>query len=226
MNSTPINSPQRRTPIADQRGLVLPIVLIFLLIVLIVASVGIRRATMSEGITRNQLDYEIARQAAEAALRDAQRDVMLPKLAAAPAGASCLRADRRLPDTVTPATFGTTCPLGQCRFDNAYYATSNWSAKTNPAPWWPTAAASANSGMWGDNKGTASCTFTGGVPIGTFTGTPNVVGVARQPEYLIEYFERFSATQRFVRLTARGFGADANTEVVLQSYLRFPDAGT
>jgi len=211
---------------SGQRGLALPIILIFLVIILIVAAVGVRRATLTEGITRNQLDYEIARQSAEAALRDAQRDVMLPKLSAKPTNAVCLRADRRLPDTVTPATFGPTCPLGQCRLDASVYSASDWSTKVSPAPWWPTTGTAATSGNWGDNTNVTACAFSGGVPIGTFTGTPKMLGVARQPEYLIEYFERFSATQRFVRLTARGFGADKNTEVVLQSYLRFPDAGT
>ena len=205
-------------------------VMIFLVIILLTAVVGIRRATVTEGITRNQLDYEVARQSAEAALRDAQRDVMLPKLAAPLPNAICVRTDRRMPETVTPATFAADCPRGQCRLDPSVYAAADWSTRANPLPWWPTVPSNpSTSGQWGDNASlsASSCnSFHGGVPIGTFTGSPPMRGVGRQPEYLIEYFERFSATQRFVRLTARGFGSDPNTEVVLQSYLRFPDYGT
>lgn len=56
-------------------GIALPVVLMFLLIITISAVYSIRRSTLAEGITRNQLDYEVARQSAEAALRDAERDL-------------------------------------------------------------------------------------------------------------------------------------------------------
>jgi Tfp pilus assembly protein PilX len=42
--------------------------------------------------------------------------------------------------------------------------------------------------------------------------------VARQPEYLIEYLA--AGNDKVMRITARGFGADINTEVVMQSYFR------
>jgi len=65
-------------------------------------------------------------------------------------------------------------------------------------------------------------TFTGGVPLGTFTGTPPIRGVALQPEYLIEYVRRGSSEDDFFRITARGFGYRAGTEVVMQSYFKVP----
>ena len=106
-----------------QLGLALPVVLIFLLVITIVAVIGVRRATLDEGVTRNQLDYEIARQAAEAALRDAERDVMLPPNAAAPLGGCTRGAFRPLSGLpATAATFGATCPQGQCKFTSAWYA--------------------------------------------------------------------------------------------------------
>ena len=52
-------------------------VLLLLMLVLVGAAVGIRKATLAEGLSRNQIDVEIARQAAEAALRDAERDLRL-----------------------------------------------------------------------------------------------------------------------------------------------------
>ena len=56
--------------------------------------------------------------------------------------------------------------------------------------------------------------------MGTFTGTARLAGVVRQPEYLIEYIN-LSPDARLFRVTARGFGATAQAEIVLQSYISF-----
>ena len=205
------------------RGIALPLVLLFLLIITIAATFGIRRATLNEGITRNQLDYEVSRQAAEAALRDGERDANLQGNVA---GATCARNGARPIETETVAIpfFNPTCLRGQCRMEvtgsnSDYYAASNFAAipPINPQPWWPR----SHLGQWTVNQvfPVANCTFNGSVPIGTFTGAPPVRGVARQPEYLIEYLTRGSdVTERAIRVTARGFGADINTETVVQSY--------
>ncbi|OYU45565.1 MAG: pilus assembly protein PilX, partial [Burkholderiales bacterium PBB4] len=64
-------------------------------------------------------------------------------------------------------------------------------------------------------------TFTGGVPIGTYTGREAIMGVAVQPEYLIEFFRRVSSVTyqptNYYRITARGFGYRQRTQVVLQT---------
>lgn len=194
-------------------GIALPIVLMFMLVITVAAGFGIRRAILGEGVTRNQLDYEVARNAAEAALRDGERDLfMLAKAASAP----CDRMENRpLGDAIKPPYWDSTCPNGQCYVTAPYLATGVFATGTNPQPWWP----DANNGLWGNNEtSAATCTFTGGVPIGTYTGTPKISGVARQPEYLIEYIARNE--DNVLRVTARGFGADVNTEVVLQTYIR------
>ncbi|MBW8828018.1 MAG: hypothetical protein JF606_01040 [Burkholderiales bacterium] len=222
------------------KGIALPVVLLFLLIITIAASFTIRRSTLSEGLTRNQLDFEVARQAAEAALRDAERDLQL-KTSGLVANAACARgAERPIGITVVGLPyFNTDCPRGQCRQMLSYYDASNYttSPATNPQPWWP--ATADKGGLWGNNTigavtgcssgstwqnrcvaaaiSGANCTFKGAVPLGTFTGTPAVQGVARQPEYLIEYMSR-DITKPIMRITARGFGADVQTETVLQSY--------
>jgi type IV pilus assembly protein PilX len=202
------------------RGIALPVILLFLLVITVAASFGIRRATLNEGITRNQLDYEIARQAAEAALRDAERDLRLNLATGSkPAGATCTRDESRpIRNRTGLPHFDSDCPKGQCRFPAKYYDTSNYTAgpPTNPHPWWPT----TKGGLWNDGAvdPAADCNFKGAVPLGTFTGTPRIEGVAQQPEYLIEYMER--GLDRVVRITARGFGADRNTETVLQTYYR------
>jgi type IV pilus assembly protein PilX len=198
-------------------GIALPVVLMFLLIITISAVYSIRRSTLSEGITRNQLDYEVARQSAEAALRDAERD-LFASYTVKPTAALCDRsADRPLKDKLVAGLWETSCPKGQCRVSPEYLVSSNYATKANPQPWWP----ASKDGLWGNNENLANCSFSGGVPIGTFTGTPNVSGVARQPEYLIEWIDRGS--DPVMRITARGFGADLNTEVVLQSYVRPPN---
>ena len=218
-----MTSPSRGLHLTRQRGIALPVVLMFLLIITIAAAYGIRRATLGEGITRNQLDYEVARQAAEAALRDAERDLFL-NVASKPDDAACDRTpDRPLKNRLVPGLWESTCPKGQCRVTPEYLITGNYEEGTNPAPWWP----ASKNGLWGDNTAidpddVATCEFTGAVPIGTFTGTPNIAGVARQPEYLIEWIDRVD--DPVMRVTARGFGADVNTEVVLQTYVRPPDS--
>jgi type IV pilus assembly protein PilX len=201
---------------AAQRGLALVIVLVFIVILSGIAAFAVRRVMFGEHIARNVLDMEVARQAAEAALRDAERDI---SLADDVTGAACPRGDDRpIKSAYSEPNFGTDCPRGQCRFGEqtpaSYYADSNAKSKTNPEPWWP-----ADSGGVGWKASPPSgCAFTGGVPLGTFTGTPGVKGVSRQPEYLIEYMQR--GEEIYFRNTARGWGLDPNTEVVLQSYFK------
>ena len=208
----------------------LPIVLMFLLVTSLLASVGIRRATLGEAMSRNQIELETARQAAEAALRDAERDLRLGT-GTLQTNALCARGAAERPTRPNLAEFNSTCSRGQCYFDAPYYQASRYqqsatdATTTNPQPWWPTT--NSKGGQWNntfankpsDAAGTnANCTFNGAVPLGTFTGSARIAAVARQPEYLIELFDRTG--DKFMRVTARGFGTDQNTEVVMQSYFR------
>lgn len=70
----------RRTPhtTGRQRGITLVVVLILLVIVTLVGIAGARIALLGERSTRNDRDYQIAWQAAEAALMDAQFDIRGP----------------------------------------------------------------------------------------------------------------------------------------------------
>lgn len=211
------------------RGVALPLVLVFLLVITILGTLGIRHATTSEALSRNQLDYEVARQAAEAALRDAERDLLLPGGGLMPNALCPRNDDRPLASALRAPNFDTSCPRGQCRYELSYYDSSNYATVTNPEPWWPTI--NSKNGRWeGNPAGPAStkpsdaagpntnCTFEGSVPLGTFTGVARLAGVARQPEYLTEYLAR--GDDKIMRITARGFGADVNTEVVMQTYFR------
>lgn len=211
------------------RGLSLPLVLIFLVVISLLVTVGIRRSTVNEALSRNQMDYEVVRQAAEAALRDGERDLFISS-GALQTGALCDRGEEREGGlALTPPYFDTTCPRGQCVFPRQYYAASDFDADpvVNPQPWWPTT--NNKGGLWNndfankpsDAAGAGThCTFSGAVPLGTFTGAPRLLTVARQPEYLIEYLN-ISPDSRLFRITARAFGTNENLEVVLQSYVSF-----
>lgn len=214
---------------AKSQGLALIVVLIFITIMSLSAALSIRRAFFGEGVARGSLDVEIARQAAELALRDAEMDISLAP-GNPPPGALCQREESERPGAQTSfptEEFRNSCLRGQC----AYLAQTS---ATTTVTW-------AVSASWNNNEsskprvgGVGTCTtFTGGVPVGTFTGTPPATGVARQPEYLIEALtdgdlsaglgRLYSETtgRNLFRITARGFGLNPNTEVVLQSYLLF-----
>ncbi len=204
-----------------QQGLSLIVVLLFLICITSIAVLSARKAILGEGSARNELEMEAARQAAESALRDAERDLSSVVLDAT--NISCTR----------PAvwSFDSTCPMGLCRLDSSgLYASSNWTTATagstaNSEPWWP----ASKGGLWNSvyttkpartPKDSANCTFTGGVPLGTFTGAAAIRGVVIQPEYLIEYFQKkVSGGQEAdaYRITARGFGYTRRTQVVLQT---------
>lgn len=210
---------------STQRGVALVVVLLFLLAITGLAVFSARYASLGEGMARNQLDAERARQAAESALRDAERDLMLTS-DTLPVGAPCDRRPIR-PAVDYPSAFSADCPGGQCSAADNTYGSTDWSTTTGTGsvPWWP----EAKGGKWNNNTGTkpsrgssANCSFNGGVPLGTFTGVAAIPGVARQPEYLIEIVSRGSNRLFFFRITARGFGASENTQVVLQSYFQPP----
>jgi type IV pilus assembly protein PilX len=210
-----------------QRGVSLIIVLLFLVAITGISLWAARYSMLSEGMARNEMDRETARQAAESALRDAERDIMniTPTQLT---NASCTRARSRPP---IPTDFTSTCTQGLCVRPEADYITLDWtkaSGDKNLAEyWWP----EGQKGSWGKDETVkpgrvpvtaANCsTFTGGVPLGTFTGIPAIRGVARQPEYLVERFNKISGLLKkpteVYRITARGYGYSRRTEVVLQT---------
>jgi type IV pilus assembly protein PilX len=75
MDLTACASPWAHPERKAQRGLSLIVVLLFLVAITSIAVLSARKATLEEGLGRNQLDMEAARQAAESALRDAERDL-------------------------------------------------------------------------------------------------------------------------------------------------------
>ncbi|WP_431095716.1 pilus assembly PilX family protein [Polaromonas aquatica] len=179
---------QPRMP--GQRGISLVIVMIFLVILSALGITAMQSSTFSSRIARNESDRNLAFQAAEAALRDAELDI------------KNLRVDKSL---CTPTTagcrtelinrgdgFDATCPLGRC--DSSAIATPVW----EDAAKWTTTGAS--------------------VAYGTYTGAAALPVVAQQPRYLLEYFPLGDST--VYRITAVGFGANTSTQIMLQSAVK------
>jgi type IV pilus assembly protein PilX len=212
---------QSKTLRAQQTGAALIVVLLFTLAMTTIALWSARSVSLSERLARNQLDAQVAREAAEAALRDAEFDLLLTN-GNIRTGAYCARGHAR-PVNEGVAQFSATCQQGQCaihptRYDRSNYKLANVDNNSVAEPWWP----ASKGGQWNDQLNSKpsglnlNCNFSGGVPFGTFTGRPKIIGVSRQSEYLIEYF-RLGQNNLF-RISARGFGRNPNTEIVLQSY--------
>lgn len=182
-----------------QRGTSLLIVLVFMLVLSLLAAFGVRNVTLLEKQARNEQEYQLARQAAEAALRDAETDLRIPEPEGlyTLTGATCGRENSNFRingvAAAQSAEFTDDCLLGQCGADPARYNVAWASASTSNkgAPWWP----ANKGGNWGNNATTTgapsfNCTTAkGGVPLGTYTGATKFTRVARQPEYLIEFIQ-------------------------------------
>ena len=247
----------------QQSGVVLVIVLLFMLALSTIAIFGARNVTLGERQARNESEYQVARQAAEAALRDAERELYPDPVALPPPSTpACSRAGSlfRSADRIVSADeFTDDCLAGQCWVPKERYAvTWNQATKiTDPSPkpgepWWPI----SKGGVW-TISGSTCANYKGPVPLGRYTGVAALGGVDQQPDYLIEYLDdpaqdssltgkgfkcstpyiggattaRAAADQTdptavkaelmacyLFRITARGFGASPNTQVVMQSY--------
>ncbi len=176
-----------RTAHSLQSGVVMVIVLLFMLALSTIAIFTVRNVTLGERQARNESEYQVARQAAEAALRDAERDLYPDAALPAPTTPECTRTGSvfRTNDRVVSADeFTDTCLGGQCWVPAARYAVAWGSATTsNPGePWWPI----SKGGLW-TSSGSTCATYAGPVPLGRYTGVPPLVGVSRPPDYLIEY---------------------------------------
>jgi type IV pilus assembly protein PilX len=222
----------------SQNGAVLIVVIVLIAVLSSTVAYTTKNALQGGQQIRNERDYLLAYQAAHAALWDAERDLALNPTQVLPS-AACVRgpgfrstpADLHNPNA--SPQFTSNCKGGQCLSANA-----DWSSAgpSNPgAPWWPV----SKGGQWADERVASSLasqcdTFTGSVPLGTFTGTPTLKGVTRQPDYLIELMRPTSTAPDaslggnytcqtpavdclVFKITARGFGPSRSSEVLLQS---------
>jgi type IV pilus assembly protein PilX len=205
----------------SQQGIVLVVALLFLVMLTVIAISSSNLATVEERMARNSRDYNIAFQAAEAALRDAEADI---------------RGDGPSPNPprrISGLTgFSSACTDGLCG--------TTTGAEMSPRPWEAT-----GNFLTDVSKSVAYGSKTGALPLAltnqsTESVTPappkiKVGGVSRQPRYLIEGFldktpgvtlqppKYGSNSNRFVyRTTAIGFGALSGTQTVVQSLYKLP----
>lgn len=176
--------------LVKQHGISLVIVMIFLVILSVLGVSAMQSSTFSSRIARNESDRNLAFQAAEAAMHDAEQDVKNLKFdnTACVAGAAGCRADLIYKGN----GFDNLCTSGLC--DPQQFSTPVWEDKTK----WTTSGAS--------------------VSYGTYTGSAGLPIVAQQPRYLIEFFGFDNST--VYRITTVGFGASTSSQVMLQSAIK------
>lgn len=206
-----IEAQQPGAPAWRQRGAALMVTLCVMLGMMIVGVSAMRSALNGEKAARGERDRNIAFQAAEAALADAERDI---DGAAGPHSArAAMFRPGRAADFVEGCGGGAANPaLGLCA-----------RAIAPATPVWQRARLDAPDGGQGARF----------VEYGRFTAASMPVGKhmlpARLPRYIIEQLpyvrageNASSQTELFYRITAIGFGANAVNCVVLQSYYLKP----
>lgn len=201
-----------RGGIGMQRGATLIVVMLLLIVVLLLGVGASQIALQGEKSSRNGRDREIAFQAAEAALLDAETDIE--------ASPNALRSRSHLFSAAGVAGFpqemGTFCGsgeanvfLGLCRYTEGEDADAAW----RHVDFLDAGATSVQS-----------------VPYGRFTGQVFPVGAgplpARLPRYIVELLPdrkpgtAADETAHVYRITAVGFGVRESTQVALQTVYR------
>lgn len=173
----------------SQAGAALVMGLIFLVILTLLGVTAMQTSAMEERMSGNARDRNIALQAAEAALRDAERDIVCKKIDGSTA--------------TTTRTFG--CISGMTGSDAA--CTDGLCCTIN-AP--GIACIEPSAPVYQAFSLSASPS----VAYGTYTAAPALPSVSQPPRYLIEPFRKQQVN--YYRITARGYGANANTQVTLQ----------
>ncbi len=194
-----------------QHGMTLISTLLILLVVLMLGIAAAQIAVQGEKSSRNDRDHQIAFQAAEAALLDAEMDIEYSP------DASRSRSDLFSSASAIgfPAEAGSACGSGE---QNNYLGLCHHS-ETGALPIWHTV------NFMDDVASTASS-----VPYGRFTGQSFHIAngslPVKLPRYIVElmlYKMPGSGTDEksyFYRITAVGFGARETTQVALQTVYR------
>lgn len=209
-----IARPVRRLRTARANGIALITAVIMLLVITLLALGGARIALDTKRSTRNQRDFEIAYQAAEAALYDAEIDIQ--NSSATLSRSSYFAPNKADGFLAGGCNSGTTAPtpfLGLC---DTFGGTGD--------PIW-------NSIDWTASAGNRT------VEYGTFTGrtfpTGSGLTPGRKPRYLIELVpdntngasaSSDTAKRYMYRITAVGFGPNDTTRALVQSIYRKSDS--
>ena len=189
-----INHRCNTRPANRQHGVALITGLIFLVVLTLISVTAARMSSLEERMTGNMRDRSLAMQAAEMALRDAERDIR--------GGAGITRA----PAISGLTNFNAACTAGLCYNGPAGNASgTNWTT----TPVWSLPMV---------NNMTAAPS----IAYGTYTGAIGNVVLSAQPRYIIEGIEKNGSgtTVYYYRITVRAQGANANTVVWLQEVYR------
>jgi len=209
-----------RTPRAE-RGAVLVVSLMFLVVLTLLALTSMSGTTLEERMAGQYRDLNLAFQSAEAALRDAERDLFGVTAVGAPAPGTPGGARANVISGRTGFGDGNDTANGTCTDSGNVNYGRGLCYPRDPGvhPRFPTADLSAAS--------------TVAVPYGTYTSATPLLGVSNQPRYLIEAIwsgvpagptqsiGAGAGPPTYYRITARGFGANQNTRITLQEmYLK------
>jgi type IV pilus assembly protein PilX len=195
------NNPKSLALHSRQSGAALITGLIFLVVLTMIGVTAARMSTLEERMSGNMRDRSIAMQAAELALRDAERDIM------------GLGTNPRV-----PAISGISDFVADCDADNTNGTDDDGLCYGGPLTW---ATATWSAANWTTNIASAPTS----VAYGDFTGAPDIAGIpaAQQPRYLIEGMKKTVAgggEAFYYRITVRAQGANPNTIVWLQEVFK------
>ena len=196
---------------SKERGFVLIIGMLFLIVLTVLVLSMMRTSMLEERMAGNNRDWNVAFQAAESALRDAEREIRTGTRIVGITGfvAGCSEsADSKGKGLCLQNKCTNTDPSGDC------------------LPIWVDLAKKQNDTGWisGADAGKS-------VKYGEETDAAEIEGVAAQPRYIIEVLSvpdasslkpppGQTAQKHLYRATAVGFGASINTRVMLQGTYR------
>lgn len=189
----------------QQRGAILIVALMFLVLLTIVGVSTISGTTLEEKMAGNMREQATAFQAAESALRDAEIDLEIGI-----GGTGNRDAALNLPSGYA-TVFATPC--------SGAFTNGVCLQPMLPTGTYQTDIVTASGWDW------TSATKT--VQYGAYTGATPLTGLFRQPRYVIEFLEEktdssLGANTRYFRISARGWGVDQNTTVTLQTVYKMP----
>ena len=190
---------------SGQQGVALLMAMLFLVIITLIGIASMTGTTLEERMARNYRETNIAFQAAEAALRDAETDMT--------GGAGVTRAPLISPADFAAIAAGTCSATGECTPATSAPQVWDWNGTTSSM------LENTNTSVrYGTYTGKSNFLF----PISaqnTETGYVGVLlpsmGVAKQPRYVVEYLG-VSGPNNVYRITAIGYGPTPTTKVILQ----------
>ena len=190
-----------------QNGVALLVALMFLIVLTLLGLAAMRGTTLDERMAGGTRDYNLALQAAEATLRDAEND--LKGTGVNPLVVRSL-AVSSFPITLIGSATPSGCQAGGlCIIVNE---TTQLYLNTAVVDW--------------STSGTTSSRY------GQYTGSSALPGVAQQPRYILELMQFTDGKNKggnngandfyYVRITARAWGASSQTQIYLQEVFLVP----